>query len=157
MQQRGNNRTIYWPHQQGELRTAAKETIMDYNEFFNEWREQSLKAFQQMAPATVTPETFVQGMTASADFFLAGQRKMREAVAQSLEASEVPTPKDFARLGNQVRLAEERASECEARLAEANAANDRLEALVEKAVAELHATTAAIDAVEKRLEAVARS
>lgn len=118
-------------------------------EVFKTWQDATLDTWSFATKQVTNNETWFNAVNAQMDVALAGQKKMKQTVAASLEALDLPKKDDLVRLSVQVLSAETRAAECEDRL-------DRAESVLkayERRIVELEQTVAALQqSTEKAAE-----
>jgi hypothetical protein len=107
---------------------------------FKTWQDATLDTWSYAAKQVTSSESWFNALNAQMDLYLAGSKKLRQSVATSLEALDLPKKDDLVRLSVQALAAETRAAECEERLdqveVELKASRDRL-AELERRVAEM--------------------
>jgi hypothetical protein len=132
-----------------------------FEQIVNQWHDLAMQTWGAAARQVVESDTYVEWANASMDWYLAGLKRTRQAVKLSLEALDLPSGEELARLSGQIQTAEGRVVECEERLDGTESAvvalQRRLEAL-EQRNAELEKRVAADEtAVEKYFEKASTS
>lgn len=109
-------------------------------QIFKTWQDATLDTISLATQQVTNSESWFNAMNANMDVYNSGVKKVRQTVAASLEALDLPKREDLARLSAQVLAAETRAADCEDRL--------------DRAEAELRATRAQFDATEGTLRSL---